>query len=127
MATDTHNPAPDETQPMRLCMDARMLVSAGGTGVSSYARQLLQAHATIGRDHALLSDRAKLDQPAPAPLGRPGRWLRALVPGARNAQVSTDAGGRDLVVSPDVFRVAQVYFDVHRRPLRVRLPGRSTT
>ena len=123
MATDTHNPAPDETQPMRLCMDARMLVSAGGTGVSSYARQLLQAHATIGHDHALLSDRAKLDQPAPAPLGRPGRWLRALVPGARNAQVSTDAGGRDLVVSPDVFRVAQVYFDVHRRPLRVRLPG----
>ena len=123
MATDMHNPAPDPAQPTRLCMDARMLVSAGGTGVSSYARILLQAHATISRDHALLSDRAMLDQPAPAPLGRPGRWLRALMPGVRDARASTDARAQDLLVAPDVFRVAQVYFDVHRRPLRVRLPG----
>jgi glycosyltransferase involved in cell wall biosynthesis len=104
-------------------MDARMLASAGGTGVSSYARILLQAHATISHDHSLLSDRTMLDQPAPAPFGRPGRWLRALLPGARKARAVTDAAGQDLLVAPDVFRVAQVYFDVHRRPLRVRLPG----
>ena len=123
MATDTYNPAPDTAQPMRLCMDARMLVSAGGTGVSSYARILLDAHATISGDSALLSDRAILNQPAPAPLGRPGRWMRALLPGARTMRPLTDASGQALLVAPDVFRVAQVYFDVHRRPLRVRLPG----
>jgi len=100
-----------------------MLVSTGGTGVSSYARQLLQAHAAISGDHALLSDRALLDQPAPAPLGRAGRWLRALLPGPRNAQLLGGADEKGLLVSPDVFRVAQVYFDVHRRPLKVRLPG----
>lgn len=123
MATDTHNPAPDPAQPMRLCMDARMLVSAGGTGVSSYARQLLQAHSTISQAHSLLSDRANLDCPAPAPLGRAGRWLRALVPGARATRPLDDDAGQDLLVAPDVFRVAQVYFDVHRRPLKVQLPG----
>jgi glycosyltransferase involved in cell wall biosynthesis len=122
MAIDIHNPAPDPGKPPRLCMDARMLVSAGGTGVSSYARELLRAHATISRDHSLLSDRATLGQPAPAPLGRAGRWLRALAPGVRNAAALT-ADGQELLVAPDVFRVAQVYFDVHRRPLRVRLPG----
>ena len=100
-----------------------MLVSAGGTGVSSYARQLLHAHENISRDHALLSDRALLDQPAPAPLGRAGRWLRALAPGIRTARALTAIDEQELLVAPDVFRVAQVYFDVHRRPLRVRLPG----
>ena len=60
MVTDTHNPGSDPTRPI-LCMDARMLVSAGGTGVSSYARILLEAHATISRDHGLLSDRTTLD------------------------------------------------------------------
>ncbi len=100
-----------------------MLVSTGGTGVSSYARQLLQAHAAISRDQALLSDRTRLDQPAPAPFGRAGRWLRALLPGPRNALSPSEAAEQDLLVSPDVFRVAQVYFDVYRRPLMVRLPG----
>jgi len=104
-------------------MDARMLVSTGGTGVSSYARQLLQAHAAISQDHSLLSDRALPDRPASAPFGRAGRWLRALLPGPRNAHVRKGAAEQDWLVSPDVFRIAQVYFDVHRRPLKVRLPG----
>jgi len=100
-----------------------MLVSAGGTGVSSYARQLRQAHATISQDRALLSDRELLDHPAPAPLGRAGRWLRALAPGVRGTRSPANADEPSLLVSADVFRVAQVYFDVHRRPLKVRLPG----
>ena len=100
-----------------------MLVSTGGTGVSSYARQLLQAHSTISHDHALLSDRILLDQPASAPLGRPGRWLRALLPGPRSARSQRGADGQELLVARDVFRVAQIFFDIHRRPLRVRLPG----
>jgi glycosyltransferase involved in cell wall biosynthesis len=105
----------------RLCMDARMLISVGGTGVSSYARQLQRAHRAISANHALLSDRGALDEAAPAPFGRAGRWLRALAPGVRRA--SPLAGTERLLVAPDVFRVAQVYFDVHRRPLPVRLPG----
>jgi len=123
MATANHNPGTGPAQPIRLCMDARMLVSTGGTGVSSYARQLLCAHRTISPDQALLSDRAALDLPAPSPFGRAGRWARALVPGMRSARIQADRPDQELLVAPDVFRVAQVYFDVHRRPLRVRLPG----
>ena len=121
MTIEAQNPA--FLSPPRLCMDARMLVSAGGTGVSSYARELLRAHAAISPAHALLSDRPALEHPAPAPFGRAGRWLYALRRGTRHA--APVAGGPDprLLVAPDVFRVAQVYFDVHRRPLRVRLPG----
>lgn len=100
-----------------------MLVSAGGTGVSSYARELLRAHAGISPTHALLSDRPALEHPAPAPFGRAGRWLRALRRGTRHAAPSPGGPDPRLLVAPDVFRVAQVYFDVHRRPLRVRLPG----
>jgi len=123
MATEPQYPGVSPAPVLRLCMDARMLVGTGGTGVSSYARQLLQAHASISQDQALLSDRALLDQPASAPLGRAGRWLRALLPGPGDAQLREGADERKLLVSPDVFRVAQVYFDVHRRPLKVRLPG----
>lgn len=117
MSTEAQNPK--RNMPPRLCMDARMLATAGGTGVSTYARQLRQAHAAIGGTRALLSDRPDLDRPAPSPFGRWGRWLRALVPGTRRAEEASEG----LLVAPDIFRVAQVYFDVHRRPLRVQLPG----
>jgi glycosyltransferase involved in cell wall biosynthesis len=109
----------DPGLPLRLCMDARMLISAGGTGVSTYARELQRAHRTISEAHALLSDRPILDGPAPSPLGRFGRWLRAFMPGIRQAL----ARGENLLVAPDVFRVAQIYFDIHRRPLRVAVDG----
>lgn len=121
MASEAQNP--ESQAPPRLCMDARMLVSAGGTGVSSYARELLRAHQAISPAHALLSDRPVLERPAPAPFGRAGRWLRALLPGARHAASVPESPDPRLLVAPDVFRVAQVYFDVHRRPLRVRLAG----
>src|SRR4051812_34908784 len=98
MATEQQYTGTDPLPPLALCTDARMLVSAGGTGVSSYARQLLQAHAAISRDHSLLSDRALLDQPAPAPLGRGGRWLRALLPGPRAARSQCGEAEQDLLV-----------------------------
>jgi len=121
MPTEAQNPGFEA--PPRLCMDARMLVTAGGTGVSSYARQLRHAHSTISNARALLSDRAMLDAPAPASLGRAGRWLRALAPNTRRAEELAGSDAERVLVAPDVFRVAQVYFDVHRRPLRVRVPG----
>ncbi len=98
-----------------------MLVPGEGTGVSSYARQLRRAQRAIHGGSILLTDRPRLDGPAPAPLGRLGRWSRALLPGARPARPSPD--DESLLEASDVFRVAQVYFDVHRRPLQVRLPG----
>ena len=101
-----------------------MLVSAGGTGVSSYARELRRAHRAISDTSALLSDRAVLEQAAPARFGRAGRWLRALMPGERNAQEMPGCASERLLVAPDIFRVAQVYFDVYRRPLPVHVPGR---
>ncbi|WP_420138965.1 glycosyltransferase family 4 protein [Sphingomonas sp.] len=100
-----------------------MLTTQGGTGVSSYARQLRRAQSTIDRSSALLADRRALDGLAPAPLGRPGRWLRALWPGTRHAQTLTDQEGETRFYAPDVFRLAQIYFDAHRRVLPVQLPG----
>ncbi|HWI85668.1 MAG TPA: glycosyltransferase family 1 protein [Sphingomonas sp.] len=98
-----------------------MLFTGSGTGVSSYARQLRRAHQAIG-DYRLLADRPALDQPPPAPFGRVGRWVRALLPGARVARLADGVEGTRFF-APDIFRLAQVYFDVHRRPLPVRLPG----
>ena len=121
MAIEAQNP--ESEAPPRLCMDARMLVSAGGTGVSSYARELLRAHSAISPAHALLSDRPTLEHPAPASFGRAGRWVRALLPGARHTKPAPPGSDPRLLVAPDVFRVAQVHFDIYRRPLLVRLPG----
>ena len=106
-----------QLQNVGLAMDARMLVAEGGTGVGSYARGLRQAQAMLTATPLLLSDRAALN--APAQLGRARRWLRALPPGARVARRMGDG----LLVAPDIFRVAQVHFDLYRRLLPVRVAG----
>lgn len=96
-----------------------MLDAPGGTGVSSYARALLAAQRTIGGDSLVLRDR-----PAEDPVGtRPGRWLRALAPGERRARIVALGGGGRRLVARDIFRLAQVYFDIHRRLLPVRVGG----
>jgi glycosyltransferase involved in cell wall biosynthesis len=122
MATEPQNSRQTLPPALPLCMDARMLVTQSGTGVSSYARALRQAHAAISDTPTILSDRMLPDRP-PARLGRPGRWLRALAPGAQKARSHTGPSGEGIFFAPDVFRLAQVYFDVHRRPLPVRAPG----
>lgn len=106
-----------------LCMDARMLAQNGGTGVSTYARALERVHAEISQNRALLSDRKKLDEALPVIAGRPGRWLRALWPAPRKAQRLPPRDGSAVLFVNDAFRLAQVYFDVHNRPLPVRVPG----
>lgn len=109
--------------PIPLGMDARMLAARGGTGVSSYAHQLRRAQATIQPASIVLTDRLGAEGPAAPLLGRPRRWLRALWPGAQRARTLGDSQGGTQFCAPDVFRLAQIYFDVHRRVLPVHLPG----
>jgi len=95
-----------------LAIDGRMIGAAGGTGVSSYARGLLRALGEIGPAPLTLTDGAP-------PQGRITRWARALAPGARPAFRVDPATW----LAPDIFRIAQIYFDIHRRLLTVRVPG----
>ena len=99
-----------------------MLNTAGGTGVSSYAVQLQRAQAAISRSSMLLTDRPTLGGEA-AGFSRPGRWMRALWPGTRFARTRAAQQGQPFFYAADVFRIAQIYFDVHRRLLPVHLPG----
>lgn len=108
-----------------LCMDGRMLAAAG-TGVATYARALHAGQATIADRRFVLTDRASLAPSGPLgpAAGRIGRWLRALPPIARTARPGRDAAsGEALLIAPDLFRLAQVYFDIHGRLLPIRAPG----
>ncbi|WP_294390635.1 glycosyltransferase family 1 protein [uncultured Sphingomonas sp.] len=103
-----------------LCADARMVGSAGGTGVTRYARALVAAQTALAADHWLLGD----DTAFAARQSRGqqvARWLRALPPGGVRAGVAADGTRR--LHAPDLFRLAQVYFDVHGRLMPVRAPG----
>ena len=87
----------------QVCIDARNLLQRHGTGVATYAQGLADCLADAG----LMVERLT-ESGAP---GRLRRWLAALPPWQRQAPLSRPG----LRVSPDVFRTAQVYFDVHRR------------
>jgi glycosyltransferase involved in cell wall biosynthesis len=106
---------------LRLCADARLLGSAGGTGVARYTRALLDAQAALACDPLVLRDDAMFGAPQ-SWRDRAGRWGRALVPGARTVRLLDD-GEQQVLHGPDLFRLAQVYFDVHRRLLPLRAPG----
>ena len=109
---------------MRVCLDARGLTLARGTGVSTYAAVLAHTLPLAGFQVELLADSAK--QLAGDPTGHPGgrarRWLSALWPLPRTAPPVPGAthGGLSLRCAPDVYRTAQVYFDIHRRFLAVQ-------
>ena len=97
-----------------LCTDARML-GRSGSGVATYAAALRRAQLTLDPAGRLLTD--------PGGGGRAGRWGSALWPGTRTA-VSVDEGsGQTDFTKRGLFRLAQVWFDVHRRLLPVRVPG----
>jgi glycosyltransferase involved in cell wall biosynthesis len=81
-----------------------------GTGVATYSDALTRALAGQGRRWVSL-------EPGEAHPSRYGRWLRAARPGARQAWRSEDA-----IICADLFREAQVYFDIWRRPMEIVCP-----
>ena len=94
--------------PAQVCIDARDLLQRHGTGVATYAQGLADCLAGAG-----LTVERLVEAGAP---GRLRRWMAALPRGTRPAPPS----GPGLRASPDVFRTAQVHFDIHRRFMALR-------
>lgn len=100
-----------------ICVDARML-GDGGTGVATYARSLASAIGRVG-DRPCRLVACRNDD------GRLAKLAGALRRAAQRLRVVRDDRGM-VLEGRDVFRRAQVHFDIHRRlyPLRCDLdPG----
>ncbi len=91
-------------------LDTRNLALSEGTGVAGYGRMLARAYAELGFTPEFL--RAE-----PADAGRLRRLRRALAPSARLSPAFS---------APDIFRTAQVHFNLYGRalPLRCEHPPR---
>jgi len=118
--------APDEATgtPARdlpiVCVDQRRVRWARGTGAASYAQALRRS-----LPHAGFTAEALVDAPATPPFtarGRAWRWAAALAPWP----VTTTAPRDGERIAVDVFRRAQVHFDIHGRYLRLRGPAPPT-
>jgi glycosyltransferase involved in cell wall biosynthesis len=94
-----------------LCLDGRSETLPEGTGVSRYAQNLAGALADAGR----LTGRLR----AVGRESRLQRWLHAAAPGS--AFAACDAWPATWTAQ-EVFRRAQVHFNLHGRPLRVASP-----
>jgi len=82
-----------------------------GTGVAAYSSALIRALADGGRSLLTM-------EPGTADVSRYRRWLRAARPGGRCARRTDEA-----IICADLFREAQVYFDIWRRPMEIDCPG----
>ena len=104
-----------------VCVDDRTVRWQHGTGAASYQATLRRAVALAGYRMESLTDAAQSAKPPP---GRAWRWAAAAWPGAVPAPVEEGSAqgpaqnGRR--VATDVFRRAQVHFDIHGRYLRLR-------
>lgn len=97
-----------------IAVDERTL--ANGTGVGTYARSARQAVAQLTDQPFSLVDRRSSDEPLPS------LWqtrARALLPIGKRASVLS--GGS--LFAGDVYRLAQIWFDVHHTFLPIRVPG----
>lgn len=100
---------------LTICIDGRMLNDGGsGTGVGQYARTLIAALKVVGIRPLILEDGGPSQHRS-----RPAKILRAMRPWYRTA-VANDQG----FYVRDVFREAQVFFNVHKRPMSIVVPGR---
>lgn len=100
---------------IRICMDERMLVASGGTGVATYARALRLAQRRLSADAMLL--RAG----APKLAARTARLRRVALSFAPWSHQLVESG--DSLALPDLFRLAHLHFKHRRRLLTVRAPG----
>jgi glycosyltransferase involved in cell wall biosynthesis len=105
--------------PVQVCLESRMLNEAAGTGVETYARMLAACLPAAGASPLLLDDGPN----GARSRARLGRWFSAARSNARVA-----AAGRSSVeeipaqwVVRDVFREAQVFFNLHGRSLPVEI------
>lgn len=94
-----------------ICIDGRLLNDGGaGTGVGQYARTLQKALHTVGIFPATLE--------AGAHRSRKAKLLAAARPWTRKATYC-DRG----FYARDIFREAQVFFSMYRRPMAIQMPG----
>lgn len=109
-----HVRLPDEAGPIQVCMDARMLMQPSGTGVATYAEMLARCLPAVGAEVLVLDD-----QRAAGPRSRVSRWLAAATGLARTPRASGLAAveGPMRWRAPDIFREAQVFFNLYGRLL----------
>ncbi|MBO9579623.1 MAG: glycosyltransferase family 4 protein [Sphingobium sp.] len=104
--------------PVQVCLESRMLLDQSGTGVATYARVLASCLEGAGAKALILDDGRQTEQ-----ISRPrfARWLSAARVAPRAAAVVSHDDAADPVrwLAPDVFREAQVFFNIHGRPLPV--------
>ncbi len=97
----------------RIGLDGRNLGLARGTGVATYGAVLARTLPLLGLQAEVL-----VDEPRQT---RARRWLAAASPLAAGSKpAGPDEAGFEVRRSPDVFRTAQVHFDVWGRLLRLR-------
>jgi glycosyltransferase involved in cell wall biosynthesis len=113
--------------------DGRSLILGQGTGVYSYSHGLADAVRRLGYRRELLLDRPLEPNGGLPAYGKPTqgvsrllRWSRALAPWTRPARIAGGSVGHTgferIRRAADVFRVAQVHFDIYRRPLSLSDP-----
>ncbi len=111
MGQDFQHGAENQISLLRIAIDGRNLGTAEGTGVATYATVLLQACQREGVRTDVVT--------ATGTSTKVTRLLRAAQPTRRLYSCGSD------LVSPDLFRVAQVHFNLYRRPLPLRLHGHA--
>ncbi|WP_213979265.1 glycosyltransferase family 1 protein [Sphingomonas sp. dw_22] len=104
--------------PVQVCMESRMLNDQSGTGVATYARVLADCLAAAGAEPLILDDGRQFD---PHPRSRVARWLSAARGSGRTA-VAVEPSATPAPtqwIARDIFKEAQVFFNIHGRPLPV--------
>ncbi|TCU51470.1 glycosyltransferase involved in cell wall biosynthesis [Novosphingobium sp. PhB57] len=107
---------PSDFRPiLPICVDGRMLLDGGaGTGVGQYARTVIATLKANGVPTAILDDLGPSERRS-----RIAKFVAASRPWERVAVES-----RNGFSARDVFREAQVFFDIYKRPMPIILPGK---
>jgi glycosyltransferase involved in cell wall biosynthesis len=96
-----------------LCLDGRML-KPGGTGISSYARLLSNAQATLtDASFILMASRARIPKLLAA---------ASLLPAKTSAALPPAGASPGTLLSPDIFRRAYVHFSLYGRLMPLMPP-----